>query len=606
MSKTYKTLLFAFGLLLLSSITTYGQKVSFTVDAPNRVEHNAQFRITFTSNSDGDFAGPTFDDFQLLGGPSTSSQTSMSIVNGRTTKNSTKAYTYYLRAVNLGTFRIPSARITVDNKVYKTAELKIEVVKSVNVKNASPQITNPDFKAEGRVFIKSIVSNRNVYLGQPITLTQKLYSVEAIANITDFKEPTLTGFYKENIDIGDLKLSNEVINGVKYSVVVLKKSILFPQKSGNLEISNFDLDVVLKIIQKRKARDRMEQMMYGNVVQYYEHKTIKLKSPKVNITVKELPKNKPADFNGIVGNFDMTATIDKQVLKSNDALNLKIVLRGKGNIGLLDAPKINFPPDFEIYDPKISKNIKRTSTGISGSKTYEYIIIAGNEGDFVIPSFGFSYFNPSSQKYEQCLSKDIPVKVLRGEGGIASSSTGGAVSRDEIKYVGKDIHHIQLNEGDVFTKGKYSFNSLSHFLIMLISPILAILLIIGLKKRGVKQSNKSLMRLKKATKMAKKRLKSASIALKSNDEVIFYEETSKALWGYLADKFAIDLSDLSMDKVKTNLQHKNVPEDQIIEITGLIQRCEFARYAPSEENKGIEDVYTRSIDVISRIEKTLK
>ena len=346
--------------------------------------------------------------------------------------------------------------------------------------------------------------------------------------------------------------------------------------------------------------------MYGNIVQYYEHKTIKLKSPKVNITVKELPKNKPVDFNGIVGNFNMTATVDKNELKSNDALNLKIVIKGKGNIGLLDAPKINFPPDFEIYDPKISKNIKRTVAGISGSKTYEYIIIAGNEGDFVIPSFGFSYFNPKTQKYEQCLSKDIPVKVLRGEGGITNSNSGAAVSRDEIKYVGKDIHHIQLTEGDVFAKGKYSFNSMRHFLIMLISPILAILLIIGLKKRVVKQSNKSLMRLKKATKMAKKRLKTASIALKNNDEVVFYEETSKALWGYLADKFAIDLSDLSMDKVKLNLQQKDVPEDQIIEITGLIQRCEFARYTPSDENKGIEDVYTRSIDVISRIEKTLK
>ena len=253
MSKIYKLLLFTFGLLLLNSITVFGQKVSFTVDAPNRVEHNAQFRITYTSNSEGNFVGPTFKDFQLLGGPSESSQTSMSIVNGRTTRNSTKAYTYYLRAVNIGTFRIPAANITVNSKVYKTAELKIEVVKSVNVQNASPKISNPDFKAEGRVFIKSIVSNRNVYLGQPITLTQKLYSKESIANITDFKEPTLTGFYKENIDIGELKLTNEVINGVKYSVVVLKKAILFPQKSGELEISNFDLDVVLKIIKKTKS-----------------------------------------------------------------------------------------------------------------------------------------------------------------------------------------------------------------------------------------------------------------------------------------------------------------------------------------------------------------
>ncbi len=606
MLSKYKTILLICSLLILSSVSVFSQGVKFTVDAPNRVEHQAQFRVTYTCNTEGDFVGPDFVNFQLLGGPSVGSQTSMSIINGRTTRNSLKSYTYYLRAIKIGTYKIPAARITISDKVYKTVELKIEVVKSINTNRNNAAIVNPDFKAEGNVFIKSIVNNRNVYIGQPITLTQKLYSKEKIANITDFKEPTLTSFYKETIDIGDLKLTTEVINGVKYNVVVLKHSILFPQKTGDLEIGNFTLEIILQILKKRRARDRMEQMMYGNVVQYYDNKKLKLKSPKVKIKVKPLPAGKPSDFTGIVGNFKMTTTVDKSELKTNDAFNLKVKISGKGNIGLLEPPKINFPPDFEIYDPKISKNIKKTTSGISGSKTYEYLIIAGNEGDFIIPEFGFSYFDPQSKTYKRCNSESFPIKVLRGNGGVISSKSGSAVSRDEIKYVGKDIRHIHLNISDANPIGFHYFNSLQHILWMLLSPIFAIILIIFIKKQEAKLSNKSLMRLKKATKMAKKRLSNAKKAMQENNEAIFYEETSKALWGYLADKLSIDLSKLSLDIIKDKLNEMKVDEDSIIEISGLIQRCEYARYAPSGENKGIIDVYTRAVDIISKIEKTLK
>ena len=606
MHKIYRNTLILLVVLISSSFSAYSQGVKFTVDAPRKVEHQAQFRVTYTCDHDGDFQGPEFKNFQLLGGPSVSSQTSMSIVNGRTSRSSVKSYTYYLRATKIGTYTLPAARIEIDDKIHKTVELKIEVIKSVGGNTTQAEITNPDFKAEGNVFIKSIVSNRSVYMGEPIILTQKLYSKERIANITDFKEPALKNFYKEIIDIGDLKLATEVINGVKYNVVTLKKSILFPQKSGELIIGNANLDIIVQIIKKRRARDRMEQMMYGNVVQYYDNQELKLKSAKVKIKVKPLPAKRPSSFNGIVGDFKMTTTIDKTELKTNDALNLKIKISGKGNIGLLDLPKIEFPPDFEVYDPKISKSIKRSTKGVSGSKTYEYLIIPGNEGEFIIPSFGFTYFNPKTEQFETSKSEDINISVLRGEGGVANSRGNAAVSRDEVKYVGKDIRHIQLQIGDADEKGYHSFNSLSHLLWMLLSPIFAVLIIIMIKKQERKFSNKSLMRLKKATKMAKKRLKIAKKAMESNNEALFYEETSKALWGYLADKFAISLSDLSMDIAKSKLKEQNIDDNDINEIAGLIEQCEYARYAPKSEQKGISDIYSKSINVISKIEKTLK
>ncbi|MCK5845791.1 MAG: protein BatD [Bacteroidales bacterium] len=605
MLRTYKNIVLSL-ILIVSALSLAGQTVSFTIDAPSQVRQNEQFRVTYSCNKDGDFKGVKFTNFQLLGGPSVSSQTSMSIVNGRTSRTSKKTYTYYLRSNKAGTFVIPAAKIEIENKIYKSAEKKIEVIKNDAPKNSPKEITNSDFKPKGKVFIKSLVSTKNAYMGEPIILTQKLYSKENIANITDFKEPTLTNFYKENIDIGDIKLSTEVINGVKYNVVILKKSILFPQKSGSLEIGNFDLEVIVQIVKSRRARDRMEQMMYGNTVRYYDNKELKLKSPKIKINIKPLPSNKPSNFIGIVGNFKMTATVDKNKLKTNDALNLKVKIQGKGNIELLEVPKINFPPDFEIYDPKISKSIKRTTSGVSGSKSYEYLIIPGNEGDFTIPSFGFTYFNPKTKKYESCESNDISIEVIPGEGGSNNSNIGVAVSRDEIKYVGKDIHHINSNIGETTKIGDHKFNSWAHIIWMALSPIFAILLIILFKKQEEKFSNKSLMRHKKATKMAKKRLKVAKKAMEENNETLFYEETSKSLWGYLADKFTIDQSILSMEIAKGKLMEKYVDNDSIIEISGLIERCEYARYAPNSEIKGIKDIYVRSIDVISKIEKTLK
>lgn len=584
------------------------QEVQFTVDAPQQVVQGSEFRITYNINQDGEFSGPDFTDFQLLGGPSQSTSTSMQIVNGRTSSSTRKSYTYYLKATKIGSFKVPIANVKIKSKVYKSAPVAIEVVKnnSSQPSDNTQSISNDKFNPDGLVFVRSLVNKKKAYVGEPILLTQKLYSKEKVSNITDFKEPSYTGFWKEDIDIGDLKQSSEVINGIAYNVVVLKRAILFPQKSGKLKLGSFKLDAIIQIIKKRKAQDRFEQMMYGNIIQYYDSQNLSLNSPDIILDIKELPLPKPMNFTGVVGNFRMDASIDKSELKVNDAFNLKVKISGEGNVDLLEAPTFVFPPDFEVYDPKVSKSSKNTTQGVSGSKTYEYLIIPRNQGDFKIAPFSFSYFNPQTEHYESCTSPVFDIHVLAGDGENYNAASTAGVNRDEVKYVGKDIRHIMLKMGNSNEIGAHSFNSLWHILTLTLAPILAILAIIFIKKREKKRGNISHMRLKKATKIAKKRLKNAYQYLQSNNKSKFYEETSKAIWGYISDKFNLNLSELSMDLVHDKLLQKGAQQEDIDEVKQILETCEYARYSQSQQQSDLNKLYSRSVLIISKIEKTLK
>jgi hypothetical protein len=599
-------------LLLFLSINAWSQEVKFTVDAPSSVVQGEQFQITYTTNVSGEIKNPDFKNFQFLGGPSTSSSTSMQIINGRTLSSTSISYTYYLSANQLGSFKTPIASLTYKGKVYKTTAGSIEVLKGANTaqnnkQSSATQETNDEsFNPDGLVFVRSILSKKQVYVGEPVLLTQKLYSKENITNITDFKEPSYTGFWKEVIDIGELKLSREVVNGQSYNVVILQKAMIFPQKSGKLSIGSFDLSAVIQIIKKRKARDRFEQMMYGNIVQYYDNQNVKVNSPVIQLNVKDLPNNKPSGFSGVVGHFNIKAEVDKKEVKANDAINLKITVSGEGNIELLEAPNLVFPPDFEVYDPKLTKQISKTSEGISGKKNYDYLIIPRQEGEFIIPSYSFSYFNPHTEHYENCSSPAFTIKVLKGDGAQVATNLPAGANRDEIKYIGKDIRYLMLELGKLEQIDTHYFNSIGHLLSLILSPFFAIGLIFLIKKQQQRRGNRSLMRLKKANAVANKRLKMAQKYLKSNEEAPFYEELSKALWGYLADKFNISLSELSMINIQSHLQAKNVEQQQIEEVIQILESCEFARYAPKQLLHNRQDLYNSSIHIISNIEKSLK
>ncbi len=601
------------GFLLLSVYILRAQDVKITINAPTMVEVGSQFNVTYRINANVDeFHEPKFINFDLLGGPSKGSSYSTQIINGRASQSVEISYTYYLRARKKGTFALPKAGATVDGKNYTSASRNVKVVEgkddSYNAASdkAIAQENPEEFKAQGRVFVRTLVSQHNAYIGEPIILVQKLYSKERIANITDMKEPSYAGFWKESIDIGDLKLSKETLHGETYNVVVLQKYILFPQKTGKLEISSFGLGAVVQIIKTRKAHDQMEQMMYGSKVRYYANENLNLKSPVVKLNIKELPMGKPANFNGLVGSFTMEASIDKSELQANDAFNLKIKIKGKGNISLLEIPKPNFPPDFEVYDPKISQNSKTDASGMSGTKTYEYLIIPRNQGDYTIPPVSFSFFNPKLERYQTLSSDTFFVKVGKGTAQNFTGVSSSNVNRDEIKYLGKDIHYIMKANTDLHSINEKYFNSLAHILYLLIAPLFAILFIIFYKKNAKVQANTSLMKNKKATKTARKRLKNAKKLLASNNRTAFYEEISKVLWGYISDKFSISLAELSMDTARERLNIKGVDSEIIEEIISILSNCEYARYAPSAQSDGMQQIYEQALNIISKIEKSLK
>lgn len=600
------------GLFLIASLPLLAQ-VKLTVQAPNMVEQGGQFQVTYRVNSNVDnFKGPEFINFELLGGPSQGSSYSTQIINGRASQTIEKTYTYYLRALKVGTFPVPKAGITVKGKNYTSSDWTIKVfeAKGTAYKNASNKAieqNNPKpFKADGRVFVRTFVSKRKAYLGEPIVLVQKLYSKENIANITDFKEPSYSGFWKESIDIGQLQLTKETLNGEAYHVVLLQKYILFPQKVGKLSLGSFEIDAVIRLIKTRPARDQMEQMMYGNKVRYYADENLNLKSPMVYVTVKDYPAGKPKDFNGLVGDFELIAHVDKTELPANDALNLKIKIKGKGNITLLEIPKPNFPPDFEVYDPKISQKSNTESTGMSGSKTFEYLIIPRNEGDFEIPSISFSFFNPRTERYETLSSENFKIKVGKGNGIAFTDVNSSSVNRDEIKYLGKDIHYIKTETSELKEIGAHQFNSLGHFLFLIISPFIALGFIIFYKRNAKKRSNTSHMRNKKATKVARKRLKKAKTLLSTQDRNVFYEEISRVLWGYIGDKFNISLSELSMDTAREHLIKKEVDLSIVDEIIDILNQCEYSRYAPNSDSGSMQDIFEKALQIISKIEKSLK
>lgn len=598
-------------ILILWSLSAKSQKVNFTLTAPKAVEMGETFQLTYSVNANGSgFTGPTFTDFDYIAGPYTSSSSSTQIINNSVTRNINLSFTYQLRAKKKGAFNLPVASIIVDGKKINSNTAKIEVVSGTN-QNTTSGTNSQDNSAptggeipEGLVFGRTLVSKKTAYIGEPILVTQKIYSEKKIANITDFKEPTYEGFWKESIDIGDLKLDRESYGNKVYYAVTMQKMILFPQKAGPLELSSFDLKAVISILKTRKPRDQWEQWMYGNQVRTSENTSVSINSPKVIVNVKPLPESgKPADFNGVVGEFSFNVSIDKNKTEVNDAINLKIKIAGTGNVDLLDIKSPVFPTDFEVYDPKISTQSDNSVAGVKGSKSYEYLIIPRNEGDFIIAPITFSYFDVKKGKYITLASDTFRIKVGKGSGKVYVNAP--TANQNQVKLLSEEIRFIKSQSSDWQSKNHHYFNSSIHLIGLISLPVILIGLLFFRQKQNEKNKNIAAMRNKKATRLAQKRLKTALKLQKANDVSGFYIEISRVLWGYLSDKFNIPLSSLSMDNVREILS-SNMETNSIEEIINVLQDCEYARFAPNVDHSQLEKIYTSTLNIISKIEKSLK
>ena len=601
------------GLFLVCLMTAFllraQDDVSFKVICKKQVVVGEQFQVSYELNGDGtNFESPNFNNFEIVGGPFSSSSSSVQIVNGSVTRTNTHTYSFYLRAIKEGKYTIPAATITVNKQKVKSTTADIEVVKDNSVVSGGSASGGAATNTKD-VFLEAVPNKLLTYLGEQIILTYKIYYTIPISNLSISKAPSYSGFWTKDIteNNGVLQQSSIMRNGQEYHVATIQEIVLIPQKTGTLTIDPLDITCIAQIRQERqqpKGYDPFENFFGDIMGSSYTNVKKEMKSQPINIEVKALPtKDKPDSFKGAVGQFTFTSKIDKTEMKSNDAFTVTYTVTGKGNIELLDIPRPVFPADFEVYDPKITTNTKNNSFGLSGSKKAEYVVIPRVSGDFTLNPTEFSYFDPSKNKYVTLESEKYELKVERSanEGSSGIIYAGG---QEAIKVVGSDINHIMMT-GNLHKEGTLLFGSLLYFIIMIAIIVVFAVALIIYKRINKFNQNQVLVRNKKATKIAKKRLQNAYSYLKIKDQNHFYEELSQALWGYISDKLNIARSQLSMDTVKETMTSKNVPEDIVNQFIDLLNSCEYARFAPGDPGKKMEDLYQKGIEVITKAEKNL-
>jgi hypothetical protein len=589
------TYLFVFILGMFFSGTVVAQKL--TASAPSQVQIGQRFQVTWQLDANGsDFTAPQISDFQVLGGPNQS--TSMQYVNGSMSQSI--SFSFVLRAAKEGEFVIAPAKIQVGGDIITSNELKISVVKGQQQtatggqKKAAAKSTSSDGK---ELFARVEVSKRNVYLGEKISVDLKIYSRVTIVNFDDWKMPSFEGFWsKETTSNQQIQLQNEVIDGVMYQTGLIKQLVLYPQKTGDVTIDPMELSVIVRERSSGRSRSVFDQFFGG-----YEDSKRPIESNSVKIKVKPYPSGKPGDFSGLTGKLNMNASLDRAETKSNEAVNLKVTISGDGNLYQLQAPDLEFPPDIEVYDPKTTDNIKVSASGISGSRTFEYVLIPRYAGDFKIGPFSLSYFDPSAGKFKTITQEAFDLIVEKGEGEEAASPAVNIANKEDIRLIGSDIRYIKQGQYPILSGTSFFYRSVPFYAAIGV-PFLLFALFLGYAQYQ-KSQGKDVVRLKskRATGLAKKRLTKAKKLWDDNQTASFYEEVFKALSDYAANKFEIPVSALSKDKIKAVLAEKKVPEETVTAFIGVLDKTEFARFAPGAD-KEMGSVYDEALAAIVNVE----
>jgi hypothetical protein len=595
-------------LLLIAGITVKAQDISFTAQAQSAVVVGEKFQLSYTLNKEGsDIRLPSLQDFQILMGPSTSYSTSTSIVNGKVSRETSYTFTFILKALKEGAFTIPPATIKVDDEKVSSNSVSIKVVKAderTQQQNQETQVgTAP---SDEDLFITLTPSKKSVYQGESLLLTTKIYTKVQLESLSIIKQPELSAFISQTLANQDgMSWSMENVNGRTYNVGTAEQKLLFPQKPGKITIEPLEIEFMVR---QRVARSNSRSIFDDFFESNYRTVKKRVKSQPFTIDIKPLPAGKPEGFSGGVGQLSMKTSITKNEVAVNDGITLKVVISGSGNHKFIEDPTIQFPADFDDFDAKISNNITNTASGMKGSKTYEYLMIPRHAGTFTIPSVKFSYFDPMKGQYLSDESGPITITVAKGEGDEVASSgmVRSNVNKENVKFIGKDIRFIKTDQTILKPIGTFLIGSLSFYLALFIPLSLFILVFIINQKRMKENANATLMKTKKANKMAIKRLKKSAHFLKTGEKEAFYEEVLRALWGYLSDKLSLPLSELSKDNAGEILKQSNVTEVVIADMMSILDTCEFARYAPASGAGEMDKLYKQTIATISQLENQIK
>ena len=602
-------------LFLIPALFVGADNTQFTMSGPEVISTGEQFRLSFSLNDKGeDLQLPDLSDFNILMGPSTSQSSSFQMINGKTSRSVSYSYIYILSAKKEGKFTIQPASIKVNGKIYKSNSLTIQVVKGQS--NSSSQSQGNRSSGNGYsqgqqqrvssslgkddLFVKTHLSRTSAYKGQQIIATVKIYVAPnvPITNFSDVKVPSYEGFWTQDIKISNqVNFTREVYKNKIYQVGVLKKTILFPQQTGKLKIDPFEITCDIK------QRVSSSGGFFDDFFDNYRTVSAKALSDPVYLNVKELP-TPPSGFCGGVGNMKFSASIDKDKVKANEAITLKVKISGTGNLKLINAPKIKFPTDFEVYDPKSTDNQIASENGQTGSKSFEYLIIPRHAGDYKIESFNFSSFNPSTGKYDTKSSKEFKIHVDPGNEEQNQTVTS-AYSKEDVKFIGKDIRYLKKNQYKIRQKDSFFYGSLNFWMYYILSVVIFIIIIIIYRKKIKENANIQLVRTKKANKIAKKRLKKAKEYLQQNKSEEFYKSVLSAVMGYLSDKLNIPIADLNREKAIETLKDKNVKQETIDELIDILDTCEFAQYSPSSIKETIADIYSKAAQLMGQFEKQI-
>ena len=566
---------------------------TLTGRAPAQVAVGEQFRLSYTVNTDdakGFRAGDIPDAFDVLMGPSTSTQSSFQMVNGHTSSSSSITYTYILSAKKNGSFTIPAAHVTAGGKTITSNELHIKVSGQAQqggqhgghqqsstgeIRNAGSSISGSD------LFIKVTASKQHVREQEPILLTYKVYTLVGLTQLNG-KMADLKSFYSREVPLPQEKQFHiENLNGKPYRTVTWQQYVVFPQTIGKLEIPSITYEGI--VVQQNRNVDPFEAFFNGGSG-YVEVKK-QIKAPGITIQVDPLPQ-RPAGFSGGVGRYSISAQLDKDEVKANDPVKLRVVVTGVGNMKLLKQPEVKFPKDFDHYDAKVTDKTQLTTSGLEGSITYDFLAVPRHQGDYEIPAIEYIYFDTQANAYKTVKTEPFKLHVEKGSGSSSSTYTG----QEDVKLLNSDIHYIKT--GDTRQRGvnEFFFASTEYWVSLALLLLGFISLFIIFRQRAIENADIVKQRAGKANKVATKRLKKAAKLMAGGKQNEFYDEVLRALWGYVGDKLNMPVEQLSRENISQQLESRNVSSETISQFIGALDECEFARYAPGDATGNMNKV----------------
>ena len=607
-------------LLLFFCLPPLMAQVSVRVQAPSEVVEGDRFRVAYVVNtSDVDkFNVDKFEGLVELYGPSQSTSSSFSMVNGKTTSSSSVTFTYTVQADKAGSYHIPAATVTAKGETVKSASPTITVLPGgsgrssggatqqgqgqaqphsqadrMHTQNVGDRISSKD------IFIAVTASKKRVYEQEAVLLTYKLYTLVNVSEMQG-KMPELDGFHVQELNRQrQPELKMEHYNGKNYGTVVWSQYVVFPQQTGTLTIPEIKFEAT--VIQQNRSLDPFEAFFGGGSMMQEVRKTVM--APAVTLQVDALPTPKPANFSGAVGKFSVTSALTPQQLKANDATTLRVTVNGTGNMKLMNAPAVAWPKDFESYDPKTEEKTRIGASGSTGSVQYDYIAVPRHQGKYELPPVEFCYFDPDARAYRTLQTDAYTIDVEKGKGGGTSMA---AVSKEDVELLNSDIRFIKTG-APTFQTGRSAFYASRRFwLIHAVAFVLFLAAVVIFRRHAVANADLAGRRGRKASKAATRRLKTARKLMAQNNATAFYEETMKALWGYVGDKLNIPVSELSKENVRERLTARQLPDDTIEEFVRTLDDCEFARFAPGDPAATMDKIYASAEAVINKMESTLR